>query len=57
MSRYPCEPVPFGTMFGDVMMCGKCGHGPAPKECRDETSPAELPDNLPKPGRDGSAGE
>lgn len=40
MSSYPCQPVPFTTMFGDVMMCGKCGHGPAPKECRASSAPA-----------------
>lgn len=32
--RYPCQPKPFDTMMGTVMMCAKCGHGPAPKECQ-----------------------
>lgn len=30
--KYPCEPTPFQTMFGDVMICKKCGHYPPP-EC------------------------
>lgn len=30
--KYPCEPVPFQTMHGDVMICKKCGHY-APPEC------------------------
>lgn len=31
--KYPCEPVPFQTMYGDVMICGKCGHYALP-ECK-----------------------
>jgi hypothetical protein len=31
--KYPCEPTPFDTMMGVVMICKKCGHY-APPECK-----------------------
>jgi hypothetical protein len=34
MYKYPCEPTPFETMMGAVMMCRKCGHGyKKPADC------------------------